>query len=108
MSVSAVWVVLLVPTLCVSGALLHECGNCASVEACKHETGCVEDPCSPVRTQRYDETRPPTDFVPVALPLAAEIIDEGLTVSHRTRPAHWHQPATRPARFSDSGLPLLN
>ncbi len=108
MSVATAWAVLMLPAFCAGGLLLHECSDCTFVESCSHETGCADDPCSVARTQRDDGPDVRIDLVNIAALPAAESSGEGLAALGRAHLRLWPEPSLRPARYSDSGLPLLN
>jgi hypothetical protein len=46
---TAFWALLIVPTFCLSGILLHNC-ECGQEEQCGHEEDCSTDPCKSVIT----------------------------------------------------------
>ncbi len=102
------WAFLLMPVLCAGGVLSHECSTCAPGATCNHETNCLEDPCSPVLTRSDDGPRVPTNFAPIALPSAAEILGDGIIAAYAAHPQDSHAQSNRTSRYADSGLPLLN
>jgi len=108
LSLAIAWAVLLAPALCAGGVLMHECSTCGPAETCQHETGCDEDPCSPVLTRSSGVTRVPTELVPAELPPAAELVIERHTHGRWESPQRGHRPPPRSPRYCDSGLPLLN
>ena len=108
MSIAAAWAVFMIPALCVGGVVLHECSTCIPADACDHETGCAEDPCSPVLKQRGHGAHAADDLVPVGLPSTAEITGEWHSASRAALRATRRAASIRPTRFLDSGLPLLN
>jgi len=49
----ALWAVLLAPTLCTAGVLVHAC-ECEDEAVCDHESDCDTDPCPELMLRRDD------------------------------------------------------
>ena len=106
-SVLAYWVLLAAPVLCLGGIVVHQCARCAAQNPCGHEAGCEDDPCSV--TPPRSGTNP--DAVALAGPAANPDCMQfmGAVTACAAAPNCFDARARRaPARFFDTGLPLLN
>ncbi len=74
----ALWMLVLAPVACLSGALTHGCVDHGE-DVCGHETDCSDDPCNvfalPLKSRLADESSP-TDEAPLLVPSGAT--DTGL------------------------------
>lgn len=107
MTFLALWVLLLSPGLCLSGALEHFCADSPAGSSCEHENDCANDPCGEILLVQAGNHHKSivTPMIPSIVGLLADS-DLNCGTPAQAVPDLWLQRLNIPVPLAD--LPLLS